>query len=367
MKYRGTTQIKSTIINSKLEFMKKQIFFLTILMLSFYNSFGQKTIAVQSNGTATFYTDWATAWTATQAGDTIYLPGGTFNIGYFTINKQVAIIGVGHDPTQTHDNLFSHLNGTIFLAEGADGSLFHGFQTGTLYFTNSSYQNQNIANITISRCSISNVNMGYTSPSPVQHVVITESILGHINGLDAQNVQINKNIIDGYVQQFNGTTIFSNNIFSFGYYSNWTWHLPTRNIKNSLFQNNIFKVDNNPLDANCQNNLLQNNIFFSNFTPNPQTDENIWQNNFFNQAFENVFVNYTGGAFNPGFDYHLLPSSVGVDAGVDGYDIGIYGTAVPYKEGAVPFNPQVVFEQVSNQTDENGNISIEVEIAAQPR
>ena len=209
--------------------------------------------------------------------------------------------------------------------------------------------------------------MGNSSPSPVQNVHITESVLGSIDGFNAQNVQFNKNIIDGSVQHFNGTTVFSNNIFSFGYYSNWSWHLPVRNIKNSLFQNNIFKVNNNPLDANCQNNLLQNNIFFSNFTPDPQTEENIWQNNFFNQAFENVFVNYTGGAFNPSFDYHLLPSSVGINAGSDGYDIGIYGTAVPYKEGAVPFNPQVVFEQVSNQTDENGNISIEVEVEAQPR
>jgi len=347
--------------------MKKLIFLLAFVMLSFSNGFGQKTIAVQGNGTTGFFTEWASAWAATQEGDTIYLPGGTFNIGNLIIDKKITIIGVGHDPTQTHDGLFSHLNGSIYFAQGSDHTLLHGFQVGSLFFF-SSNQNQNVTNITVSRCRITgNTNLGYTNPSPVQHVLITESILGNINGFSAQNVQINKNIIDGYVQQFNGTTIFSNNIFSFGYYSNWNWSLPLRNIKNCLLQNNIFKVGNNPLDANCQNNLLQNNIFFSNFTPNPQTDENIWQNNFFNQAFTNVFVNYTGGAFNPEFDYHLLPSSVGVDAGVDGYDIGIYGTAVPYKEGAVPFNPQVVFEQVSNQTDENGNISIELEIEAQPR
>ncbi len=347
--------------------MKKLFFLLAISVLSYSNGFGQKTIAVQSNGTATFHTDWASAWAATQAGDTIYLPGGTFNIGYFTIDKTVAIIGVGHDPTQTHDGLFSHLNGYLYFAQGSDHTLLHGFQVGSLYFY-SSYQNQNIMNITVSRCRITgSIDMGYTNPSPVQQVLITESVLGNINGYNAQNVQLNKNIIDGSVQQFNGTAIFSNNIFSFGYYSNWNWNLPIRNIKNCLLQNNIFRVDNNPLDGNCQNNLLQNNIFFSNFTPNPQTDENIWQNNFFNQAFANVFVNYTGGAFSPNFDYHLLPSSVGINSGSDGFDIGIYGTAVPYKEGAVPFNPKVVFEQVSNQTDENGNISIEIQTEAQPR
>lgn len=347
--------------------MKKQIILLAFVLLAAGQAFSQKTIAVQSNGTATFHTDWASAWAATQAGDTIYLPGGTFNIGYFTIDKSVAIIGVGHDPTQTHDGLFSHLNGTIHLAEGSDNTLLHGFQMGTLNFY-ANYLNQAVSNVTISRCRITGaVNMGYTAPSPVQHVLFSENVLINVTGFNAQNIQFYKNIVDGYIQQFDGTTIFSNNIFTFGYYSSWTWHLPIRNAKNSLFQNNIFKVDNNPFDGNCLNNLVQNNIFFKNFTPDPQTDENIWQANFFGQTFENVFVNYLTGVFSPDFDYHLLPTSVGAGAGVDGFDIGIYGTAIPYKEGAVPFNPQIVFEQVSNQTDEEGNISVQVEVESQSR
>lgn len=347
--------------------MKKQLFLLAIVLIAAGQAFSQKTIAVQSNGTATFHTDWASAWAATQAGDTIYLPGGTFTIGYFTIDKTVAIIGVGHDPTQTHDSLFSHLNGTIHFAEGSDNSLLHGFQFGNLNFY-ANYQNQAVSNITVSRCRIIGaVNMGYTLPSPVQHVLFTENVLNNVNGFNSQNIQFYKNIMDGVIQQFDGTTIFSNNIFSFGKYSSYVWQLPVRNVKNSLFQNNIFRVDNNPLDINCLNNLVQNNIFYKNFTPDPQSEENIWQNNFYGQSFENVFESYLTGPFTPEFDYHLLPTSVGVDAGVDGFDIGIYGTAVPYKEGAVPFNPQIIIEQVSTQTDEEGNISVQVEVESQTR
>ncbi|MDX9942297.1 MAG: hypothetical protein RBS53_08750 [Bacteroidales bacterium] len=41
--------------------MIKQLFLLAIVLIAAGQAFSQKTIAVQSNGTATFHTDWASA------------------------------------------------------------------------------------------------------------------------------------------------------------------------------------------------------------------------------------------------------------------------------------------------------------------
>lgn len=327
----------------------------------------QKTITLQSNGTAGFFTDWATAWAATQDGDTLYLPGGTFTTGNIVIDRKVTIIGVGHNPTQTHDGLFSHLNGNIFFMEGADYSLLHGFQFSNLYFSSPTWVNQAVSNIIISRCRIAGATqLGYTKPSPVQHILFEESVFGAaIYGRDAQHIQFVKNIIDDRVYEFNGYALFANNIFSYYYASSLAW-APLQNIHNAFFQNNVFRTTAYPLNIS-ENNLMQNNIIAANISINTQTDLNTWLGNFFNQPMASVFVNFINGGFSNEHDYHLLTTSVGVNAGTDGFDIGIYGTAVPAKEGAVPFNPQITLEQVSGQTDTEGNIEVQINVSAQER
>ncbi len=344
----------------------KKIFLISIFWLAQFGIVqAQRTIAVQSNGNATFFTDWASAWEATQDGDTIYLPGGTFATGNIVIDRKVTIIGVGHDATQTHDGLFSHLNGSIFFVEGSDESLLHGFQFTGLFFNTTFSVNQAVSNVTISRCRITaSTRIGHTKPSLAQHILFEENVFGGtIHGRDAQQIQFVKNIFNERVYEFNGYAVFTNNIFSStggGIYA------PLQQMHNVFVQNNIFRTTTYPL-TNSENNLLKNNIIVANLTINPQTDLNTWVGNFFNQPLAEVFVNFSGGAFNPEHDYHLLPTSVGVNAGTDGFDIGIYGTAVPYKEGAVPFNPQITFEQVSGQTYDEGNIEVQVNVSAQER
>lgn len=338
-----------------------------LLILSIFSN-AQKTIAVQSNGTASFFIDWAQAWQNTNAGDTIYLPGGTFNIGNLDIDKVVTIIGVGHDTAYIHDRLFSHLNGTIRLLDGSDSTLLHGFLLGNLQIGTAD-ANDNVENINISRCRIGTLKLGFNNPSPAKDILFTESVIaGIMDGMNAKHVQFNKNIFDGVVCNFNGSTVFSNNIFTYGHTANYVGYFPLESISFSFFNNNIFKVGFYPFKTTTipsQNNLMENNIFAANITINPQTDLNVWNNNFFNQPLPDVFVGYTTGGFQSTNDYHLKTGSVGISAGTDGYDIGIYGTAIPFKEGAAPFNPRIVQETISKQTDENGRININVQVEAQ--
>lgn len=327
----------------------------TFFLLLTSNSFAQKTIAVQSNGASSFYTDWTQAWQNTQAGDTIYLPGGTFNIGTIEINKRITIIGVGHDATYVHDELFSHLNGEIRLLKGADGTMLHGFQM-TNFRIGTNADNEEVKNIIINRCRCTgSFTLGTTTnPSTASQITVDECVLRNIDGKNAKHVTFIKSILTGSISNFNQNVSFINNIFSHDYYTLYR-------ISSTLFRNNIFRSSLFYNASDSPGNLFENNIFVQNFTVNPQTDLNTWNNNHFNQPLDNIFVNFASG------DYHLKTTSVGIAAGTDGYDIGIYGTAIPYKEGAVPFTPRIVEETVSKQTDAEGKISVNVKVEAQER
>lgn len=343
--------------------MKRVVSLLILVTLTVTLSMAQKTIAVQRNGEAAFYTEWAQAWSNTQAGDTLYLPGGTFIIGDLDIDKPVTIIGVGHDTASIHDRLYSNLNGNLRLITGSDGTHLHGFAVNNLNIGTSG-TNDNVADLHISRCRIRGTcTLGATSPSPAQQIFIDESVLNSIQGQNARHVFFTKCIITGTVISFNQNVTFVNNIFTHNYYYLYQ-------VTNTLFRNNIFRFGGYPSEpwvTTSHNNLLEYNIFVANLSIDPQTDLNTWENNFFNQPLESIFVQYLDEGFSSRNDYHLKTTSVGIGAGSDGFDIGIYGTAVPYKEGAVPFTPRIVEETFSKQTDSEGKINIHVKVEAQER
>lgn len=337
--------------------MKKSVFLnLSLLLLFSTGAYAQqKNFTVQSNGTAKIYTDWASAWQNTQAGDTIYLPGATFNPGTVNIDKTVTIIGIGHDPAYVYNGLYSYFNGTIQILEGADGTLLHGFQIRKVQF-GSTVTNDSVTNISISRCKIfESLILGRNNPAPANNIVINECDISAIDGSNAKHIQFYKNIIHNTIANFNGNVVFSNNIFLYTSSSKLLY-----NMYFSTFQNNIFSSAYYPVNSGS-NNMFNNNIFVSNILIDPQTEVNFWENNFFNRPLAETFVNYAGG------DYHLRPTSDGVGAGTDGTDIGIYGTPIPYKEGAVPFNPRIMQDSISTKTDEEGNIFIKVQVEAQSR
>ncbi|MBK7853102.1 MAG: hypothetical protein IPJ66_18780 [Bacteroidetes bacterium] len=63
--------------------MKKIILILAILYLQVLHLNAQNLIAVQNVGQSTFYSNIDSAITYAQAGDTIYFPGGNFNLGSY--------------------------------------------------------------------------------------------------------------------------------------------------------------------------------------------------------------------------------------------------------------------------------------------
>lgn len=345
--------------------MKKSILSASFIFLCFI-AYSQNKF-VRQNITANVYSTIDSVFNNAQNGDTIYLPGGIYNIGTLVINKSIIVFGAGHFPDSTTATYPTTLTGDIRLYTNASNSILSGFYlTGNIYF-GSNTANNNATQVEISRCNIQNIVLNhnyYDYNSNVFYVLIKENIVrGSIIGMNAQQIVVEKNLINGAVEHFlNGNLLVKNNTFLGGagcpaYQFN--------NIYNSLIQNNIIMnsgaCSNVSIQASVTSCTFENNVFNGNYTFPYYT--NIGINNYSNVSFTNFFVNETNFTLDYQSNYHLQNPSLYL--GNDGTEVGIYGTNNPYKEGALPFNPHIVSKNISSQTNSNGDLNIQIEVNVQ--
>lgn len=329
--------------------MKHNLVTLLIMASVCFSVNAQKTIAVLNGSNWTFYSDFSTALNQCPSSSTIYLPGGTFVLSENkdTINKMISIIGVGHyiDSTQATEKTI--LLGSLYLTPSASNSLINGIELKGRILTLGASNNNPITNFTISRCKIdSTIVFDFTA-----NCFITESVLGYI--------------------QFNGSNSFSNNC----------------NVRNSILTDMSDPWGGNV--TNCvfvcacsgshpvNNVAYYNNVFASqNFTGSCYGSNNLFlltntNTNFINSltgTFANTFVNVPSNSyFSYNHDYHLLATSVGHNGGNDGMDVGIYGTAFPFKPSAVPANPHISTKSISPSSAPNGTLPVNIRVIAQDR
>ena len=329
----------------------------------------QNLIAVQNGGTPAFYLQVDSAIIHSQDGDTIYIPGGTWN-GSILISKRLHIFGVGHNPDSTNATFPTKILGGVILQPGASqGTLTGVFLTGPVQTTNEAFNFY-----TVKRCRINGTYI-YSTDSYftfIENIIEGQFFLYGPNG-GPSNCSFFNNIISAYFSQganqrpFTNSS-FTNNIFlysqSSGVYS--TTRFPIYS-QYSLFENNIFLGWTNNFQQ-VSNSNFNNNIFGEGI--NFETGTNIGLNNITYQSPETIFIQpgavfFYGYVFSYTNDYHLLSTSAGKNAGTDGTDIGIYGGFYPWKEGSIPYNPHIQVKNISNKTDQNGNLNINIKVASQ--
>ncbi|MEE4177821.1 MAG: hypothetical protein V2I46_09945 [Bacteroides sp.] len=335
-----------------------KIYFFIIALLMVVSAQAQNRFIVQNGTTTEIFSTFAQALAGSEAGDTLYMPGGTFPIGNVYIDHTLTLIGTGHYPDYTAATGVTWLDGNIYLRAGADNSFLQGFYlTGSINI-GSSAANQAVNFLTISRCNIENIKLYYYTPATAEQIHILENVIRNtIIGGNAQYVLIEKNIVHN-ISQFSDNTMITNNIVLKE--SSDTFN----GLYSCLIQNNIFLHTGSYFFYNSTSNTLLNNLFVREFV---MPGNNTGSGNIGGQALSSIFVNVEGSVFGYEYDYHLQAGSPGVNGGTDGNDIGIYGTTIPYKEGAIPFNPSITFEQVSPLVNEEGNIEVEVNVSAQER
>lgn len=345
--------------------MKKTLMIFTVLLLTGMSQ-AQKLVALSHNGVSSFYsgtTPVNDAVTAAASGDTIYIPGGGFSIGTLTIDKSLTIFGVGHVPDSTNATYRTELSGHINVIQGASNSHLEGFYLSGNISLGTSPSDQFVQNIRIKRISLNTLRLSYdgTSATTSNTIFVEENwIRNEISAGYASNLLISKNLISqGF--RYASNALFTNNILIGGYCGGG----PFSSVDNCLFQNNYIYVGFGP--CCCQYFVSgTSNQFFNNATNlnwSFPDGTNTGSGNWFNVPIGSIFVNVPGASFDYTYDFHLqTPASY---LGTDGTQIGIYGTATPFKTGSVPQNPHVSTKTIAPQTDASGNLNISIGVGAQ--
>ena len=312
--------------------MKKSILTFGLLLMTTM-MMAQYRVALHSNGSVDIYggaNPFTEAYNAAVAGDTIYLPGG--NLTYpGTIDKSLTIKGVGHYPVATTEGI--HL-------------------TGQLRFIN----NEKVDFVTLKRSRFGEIYFQGDGSTPCENGVISESIItGDLRADNASYMLVSNNIIEG---EFDGGTQLSvsNNIFLSS-----SFHIIS-NVNNSNIINNIFLTASGNFIDNSSGNNFSNNIF----TMTPNVGANTFLNNYKNVDLVTVFetippVNQFGYDVN----YSLLASAQSTFLGNDGMQVGIYGGTFPFKLNSVPTNPSITSQNIAPQTNDNGELDVDVTVEAQ--
>ncbi len=354
--------------------MKKYLFLIIVSLLTISAAKAQVFI-VESGSTSTTYADLESAVAAAHNDDNLYIPAGIHNIknswlGYdgehnFTntlfISKRLNIIGAGYN----QGSQSSIIQGKIIFAKQASKSTI----TGILF--NDAVYADSISNMMISRCkfrswfNLSGVGDNNIIKECRFDVVVSQGFI-YITGGPLRELR----------------AIFSKNIFSGGTYS--YDHYSISNIASQTFVNNLFRrgrihcfmsnFENNiiclgegnasydseySLESSNSGNIFRNNLFVDGHLK--LGDGNSLENNIVDQKYSTVFVNPESE------DFHLQDMSQGKNAGNDGTDVGIYGTAFPFKENCLPSIPYFSLLNVASETDANQKLKVDIKIEAQER
>lgn len=326
-------------------------------------SFAQPRFVVQG-GSARVFANINDAIADAQPGDTLYLPGGGFNLTNSTIDKTLHWVGAGHYPAYTTATGTSRIATTMVLTGNTDGSTFNGIHfQGEVRM--GSHDNE-AENITLMRCRVDGAIYLRTTDggNPALAFSAIETVfLSPVVGYNATNCLFRNCIFSGGASYISAIhqSLFLNNLIAT---RNPGWPYSNLSVlQGCSFNNNIFGHTAN-LDGvtTCD---FKNNIFA---TAVPLGGTNTFTDNTGDVDMTTVLESYTGDIFTFSYDhnYHVkadFPQRLNT---TDGTEVGIYGTSAPYKEGAVPFYPYIKSAQIGAETS-NNKLGVSITVEAQTR
>lgn len=346
-----------------------KIFLLALIGLGFLTSdlLAFKQIVVQNGETAAIYevSQLQTAINQAQAGSDIYLPGGHHFAGTYNITKKLNIYGAGAFNKSTSATGISSVERFLFKT-GSDSSLIEGISSHILCGHSAEIN----SNITINKCKVTQLQIGVYQNTT--NIIFKDCV---ISGHPDNHIGSKNNSTYFYNCIFDRTWSYQNRVSYEGYninFYNCIFHsiccntnmelFTVNSSANNYFENCIFKTDNGKLINTGRLNVFKNCLITAN-----QTDwgtENIAEDCLINQHKDSIFVNIVGtdNYYSEDNDYHLKETCEGKNYGTDGTDLGIYGTAVPFKENSIPIIPHIqAFAPATKTVDGKLEISVDVE------
>lgn len=332
----------------------KKIFGLIIFAGIGLAGFAQAAFIRSGNGSTTVYRSLDSVVANYQAGDTIYLPGGTFQVGNVVFTKKVVVYGAGHYPDSAAATGRTVLNGNMNITATASQSMFQGIYLSGSISLGTDAASSNVNGLVIQRCNVSDITLAVNDNynSLAENVMIRESVIrSNVNVRYAKDVLIENNFINGALYNTNGSVKVSNNIIFGNGHALYV-------VSSVLFENNIF-YQAGTFQYASGSNTFRNNVFRM---ASPLIGSDIGENNLF--SVSTLFVQ-PAAAFDYGINFHLIAGSPAIGAGKGGTDCGIYGGPRSYKEAALPTNPHVRSKAISDNTNASGQLQVQVTVLAQ--
>jgi hypothetical protein len=305
-----------------------------IVLASVLNANAAIHIVNNSPGQSADFTGVQAAINAAAVGDSIYIQPSLTSYGDVSVNKQVVILGAGHNPEFSN---YASTLGIVTFQNGSTGAILKGC---SVWIVNTS-GNHTANNIVISGCKIDAQGpFGIAGGTFANWLIEGNIISSQSNGIN--------------VAEFDAGTVFRNNIL-FTYAGS---NIVSYGSSATLFENNLMMCVSNPsfssAFANSNNVIARNNVIY--VTPasgtNAATGCNncTWENNATYNP--NVTLDALPGAgnldntnpdfinvplLNPSFNYlnnyQLNVNSPLLTAATDGGEIGIYGGVFEFRMG----------------------------------
>lgn len=353
--------------------MKKYILLLLAIFITVFTYAQPQVFTLEHNGNTTVHNHLDSALNKAQTGDIIYLPGGMINFSG-NINKSVSIIGAGFHPDSTIATGQSILKGASQSNTTVEIKNTNNVMITGVFFSQR-IQISSSNNVLLSRCRLGTTADDQCSISSSSNINISSCIVNElvIGSSGVTNALLSNCLIYGSRMNANSAN-YDHSIFfrtsQVGQSSElFTYPSSGWNISNSVFTNCIIlnaTVSTVKITSNSRGNIFYNCVFSD--TAYVSTGTGIIQNCVFNKPMNTILQNVSNIVnYNSNDNFHLTATSPAKGAGQSGTDCGIYGGSNPFKEGGVPLNPHIQAVNIAPNTDQNGNLNINIKVKAQKR
>ena len=250
------------------------------------------------------------AYTASVAGDTIYLSGGGTYNSPNDIAKSLTIYGAGHYPDSATATGTTTINGNIILRENADNFHMEGVYLTGRFVLNT---NEAVDNVTVQYCNLGSEEVLGSRTNLSNNTLFVNIVCrGTVNIENAQNLALRNSIIANSISNSHGG-FFSNNIIM--NYIGSSSRLFAGGSNNYIENNIIFTTNHyNNISNDVSGNTFKNNVMNAE-TPYLGNFSESSEGNYIAVSQADFFVNQTGTAFDYAHDYHLQDPTTYVEIG----------------------------------------------------
>ena len=337
-------------------------------------------IVVQGSGAPQVFTDLESAIAGAQANEVLYCSGGTFSIAPgLVLDKPLNFIGAGIHPdsTQATGTTSFVMQGSatsLSITDAASGSTFTGIyfandliSYGPLITYGTSTADDQVTNILFQRCRFSKGEIDLAQYDPN-----ASDMPGLVTTFDECHLSCR---VEGRKRGavFTRCIVDTHDIGVYAITSFTSGGLTMENcvLLNALLGNCAFSTIRNSISTatnylcyDCTGATISN-VVSASVTNWFYSGTASITNSVLGQDASTFFVSETDDLYQFTDDLHMAPGSPGMNYGNDGNDVGIYGSSSPYKTGAIPFNPHYNQAVVAPATNSNGELPVNLRVAAQ--